>query len=172
MTMADRIAIMKDGYVQQFGTPDNVYSDPNNLFVAGFIGSPSMNFIPVTFESKGTDLVIVLKNEKGEQFEIPVNSHPDYVAGKEAVLGIRPEAITNTNETREKRAQTVTLDCGIKVMEPTGPDTLVHVDINDTEIVCRVSPESVDKKSKQLTFAIDTSKILFFDAKTKERIGR
>lgn len=172
MTMADRIAIMKDGIVQQFDSPDKVYSDPTNLFVAGFIGSPSMNFIPVTFADSANGTTVTLANEFGEQFEIPLPRKDGFSAGTEATLGVRPENITDSNGAIAGRAQTATISCEVKVVEPTGPDTLVHVEINGTEVLCRASPEYTGKPGEQMELALDTSKLLLFDGPSGERIDR
>ncbi len=172
MTMADRIAIMKDGIVQQFDSPDNAYSDPNNLFVAGFIGSPSMNFIPVDIGEKEGQPVVSLTNDKGETFNIPVEKAAQIEAGRKAIMGIRPENITDTNEVLRGRQQIATVTCTVKVTEPTGPDTLVHVQLNDTEVTCRSSPAYAGTPQQQMELALDTSKILFFDPQTEQRIDR
>ena len=168
MTMADRIAIMKDGVVQQFDTPNGVYSNPSNLFVAGFIGSPSMNFIPVSFEQRERSLGVVLTNSQEQECFIPVNS--DFVPGQRAVMGIRPENITDTNEGLGNRQQIVELESEVRVIEPTGPDTLVHVELNSTEVICRSCPEFAGDAGASMKLALDTSKILFFDEKSGERL--
>jgi multiple sugar transport system ATP-binding protein len=172
MTMADRIAIMKDGIVQQFGTPDTVYSDPNNLFVAGFIGSPSMNFIPVVIEQGESGPGATVASESGARFFIPAGGNKNLVAGSRAIMGIRPENITDTNEGLGRRSQIVEVECLVKVTEPTGPDTLIHVELNGTEVVCRSCPEFAGRTGSTMRLALDTSKVLFFDEQTGERQGR
>lgn len=172
MTMADRIAIMKDGIVQQFASPNEVYSDPSNLFVAGFIGSPSMNFIPVTFEGTGDGLHVGLTNESGENFSIPVPAGKRFQAGTKAVMGIRPENITDSNPSLESRKNIIKVDCTVKVVEPTGPDTLIHTEMNGKEIVCRAFPEYAGQPGQKMELALDSEKILYFDPETGRRIDR
>lgn len=172
MTMADRIAIMKDGIVQQFASPNEVYSDPSNLFVAGFIGSPSMNFIPVTFEEEGGNLHVMLTNDNGGKYSIPVTKKAGFKAGTKAVMGIRPENITDANPSLEARKDVIRIECTVKVVEPTGPDTLVHTEMNGTEIVCRAFPEYAGQPGQTMTLAVDTDKILYFDPISGERIDR
>jgi len=102
MTLADRIAIMKDGIIQQLDTPEKVYQQPSNMFVAGFIGSPSMNFIPCKIEKEGGQHGITLSSGNGTSFKIPVESQLQDVEtylNKEVILGIRPEQITSYNST-------------------------------------------------------------------------
>lgn len=172
MTMADRIAIMKDGIVQQFDSPDQVYSDPNNLFVAGFIGSPSMNFIPVTFEETSSGLQVILNNDAGEKFIIPIRKKCNFAAGSKAILGIRPENITDSNPSLVERTQIANINCRVNVVEPTGPDTLVHVEINGTELTCRACPEYAGKPGQSMQLALDTEKIRFFNPESGERIDQ
>ncbi|THB70727.1 MAG: sn-glycerol-3-phosphate ABC transporter ATP-binding protein UgpC [Desulfobulbaceae bacterium] len=170
MTMADRIAIMKDGIVQQFDSPNGVYSNPNNLFVAGFIGSPSMNFIPVKFEEQGGQRGATLTNTKDQTFFIPLTNGSDYPVGQSAIMGIRPENITDTNEGLESRQQIIELVAEVKVTEPTGPDTLIHVEFNGTEVICRSCPEFAAEAGASMKFALDTTKILFFDPESGMRL--
>ncbi len=172
MTMADRIAIMKDGIVQQFASPNEVYSDPSNLFVAGFIGSPSMNFIPVTFEQSGGNLHVNLANDTGETFSIAVPNKANFKAGTKAIMGIRPENITDSNPSHDAKTQITNLTCTVKVVEPTGPDTLVHTELNNTEIICRAFPEYAGEPGQKMTLALDTDKILYFDPESGKRIDK
>ena len=173
MTLADRIAIMKDGIVQQFDTPEGVYGNPANRFVAGFIGSPAMNFIPVRLAGENGGLVAPLTTEDGRRFAIPVDKRGGALEpGHEVVMGIRPENITDFQEGMENWAHITPLACPIKVMEPTGPDNLIYVDVNGTEIVCRACPNYAQRAGERMRLAFDTTKPLFFDPVTEERIDR
>jgi len=171
MTLADRIAIMKDGMVQQFDTPNGVYANPANRFVAGFIGSPAMNFIPVTLSTEKGQLVAPLVTGDGRRFVLPV---PRKTAGlrpdRDVIMGIRPENITDFQEGMEIWGHIVPLEGRVKVLEPTGPDHLLYVDVNETEIVCRACPDSTRRAGEMMKLAIDTTKPLFFDPQTGQRI--
>jgi multiple sugar transport system ATP-binding protein len=171
MTLADRIAIMKDGLVQQFGTPAGVYANPANLFVAGFIGSPAMNFIPVVLDEDAGRLVAPLVTDDGRRLALPVRPtiralHP----GREVIMGIRPENITDFQEGMETWEHIFPMDCKVRVMEPTGPDNLIYVAVNGKEIVCRACPDHARGAGEMMKLAFDTTKPLFFDPKTERRI--
>lgn len=171
MTLADRIAIMKDGIVQQFDTPSGVYSNPSNRFVAGFIGSPAMNFIPVTLEAENGHLVAPLTTEDGRRFALPVHKkNGGLTPGRDVIMGIRPENITDFQEGMETWGHITPLECAVKVLEPTGPDNLLYVEVNHTEIVCRACPDDTHRAGEVMKLAFDTTKPLFFDTQTEQRI--
>lgn len=166
MTLGDRIAVMRDGVIQQFGSPQDIYDNPANMFVAGFIGSPSMNFISTK----------VVANEGGVGAEIqsgdnrwvfplqdPQGKLSSWV-GKEVVLGIRPEQFTAADEGQSG------YDCKVEIIEPTGPDTLVFVHLNGKEVVCRVHPLKAKLPGEVQRIAVDLSKAVVFDPKTEARI--
>ncbi len=174
MTLADRIAILKDGIVQQLGSPREVYETPANLFVAGFIGSPAMNFIPVSVVWNGSRPAIVLRNDTGMEFavEVPANSEAAGALshGQELILGIRPEHASAGFVGRD--ASTLAhMECNVNVVEPTGPDTLVYTTLNGSEMVCRVNPDLAKRPGEIMSLALDMSKALFFDPKTELRIA-
>jgi len=173
MTLADRIAIMEDGTIQQFDTPRNVYRDPANLFVAGFIGSPAMNFIPTRVVPIGDSHGIVLKVEAGQSHTLavpPGKSDLGKWEGREVLLGVRPEHISDSLPDLEKKSQVYELECEIRVVEPTGADTMVFVNINDVEVICRVHPDSAGKSGEIMKLVTDMSKVFFFDPETGGRI--
>ncbi|MDJ0667044.1 MAG: sn-glycerol-3-phosphate ABC transporter ATP-binding protein UgpC [Desulfobacterales bacterium] len=171
MTLADRIAIMKDGIVQQFDTPDGVYANPANLFVAGFIGSPAMNFIPVSLSRENGHLVAPLVTADGRRFTVPVPADTGALAPeREIIMGIRPENITDFQEGMQSWAHIAALECGVNVVEPTGPDTLVYTEVNQTQIVCRLCPDAAPKAGDTIRLAFDTTKPLFFEPGTGNRI--
>ena len=165
MTLADRIAIMKDGALQQLGSPHEVYNHPTNRFVAGFIGSPSMNFLPVTIaQAEGGGVAIDLRNKAGDSFSLPLSGNEtgrNLAPGIEVILGLRPENIC-PNPVNMNGASVSHIECEVDVVEPTGPDTLVHVELNGREIVCRVAPDADTRPGKPLKLYIDLSKAHFF----------
>jgi len=175
MTLADRIAIMKDGAVQQLASPDEVYSNPVNLFVAGFIGSPAMNFIPANVRIENGRYFVTLANDSGQTHAIPLPSpltNSRLTPDQPIILGIRPENLTDFQPSREKRPELLPLSCQVKVKEPTGPDTLIHVELNGVEVTCRSSPDHAKRAGEAMELSVDTSKMLIFDPDTGVRLAR
>jgi len=170
MTLGDRIAVMKDGIVQQFGSPQEIYDGPANLFVAGFIGSPSMNFLKgklaalngggVSFEAVHQDRIIPL----------PLKSAPksarDWI-GREVIMGLRPERISN----EDAHSYDVLVDCHIDLIEPTGPDTHVFTQLNGVKVCGRVHPRAPFKEGRSMPLAFDLSQAVLFDPQTEARIS-
>jgi multiple sugar transport system ATP-binding protein len=177
MTLGDRIAVMRDGVVQQFGSPQEIYDLPNNLYVAGFIGSPSMNFLRGRLSAQGGGLAFALEHA-GATTLLPV---PDasatllQYAGKEVILGIRPEHVTDAESAR--RAATAEgyhpteVDCTVEMTEPTGPDTLVFAWFNGIRATCRTHPRAGALPGGDVRLAFDLSKAVFFDPASELRIG-
>lgn len=169
MTLADRIAVMKDGELQQLGTPQEIYTKPNNMFVAGFMGSPSMNFIKtmVDLDDEQNPIIKVTGTAKQEHhIRLPQSMREQ--DGKEVVIGLRPEHITEQES--EDVSSTTKLDLQLEVLEPTGPDTIAMVKVNDQEVACRLSPEFEVSVGQMAPLHFDLSKAVFFDAQTEARI--
>lgn len=167
MTLGDKVAVMKDGIIQQFGTPKDIYNNPANLFVASFIGSPPMNFIPLRLQRKDGRLLALLDSGQA-RCELPLGIVDAGLEDREVILGIRPEQIVlafgDPNGLPSIRAE-------VQVTEPTGPDTLVFVNLNDTKVCCRLAPDLAPQAGETLTLQFDPSKVLLFDAKSGERLG-
>jgi multiple sugar transport system ATP-binding protein len=173
MTLADRIAIMKDGIIQQFDTPQAVYDNPANLFTAGFIGSPSMNFIPCQVTRPNTQTGVALDTGNGRSFFLPLERSGlelDAWVNHEVILGIRPEKISHGFVEQEASHHIHEIDSTVEVLEPTGPDTLVFVHINGTEVTCRVNPSHIKAPGETMKLMMDTSNALLFNPETEERI--
>jgi multiple sugar transport system ATP-binding protein len=176
MTLGDRIAVMKDGVVQQFGSPQEIYDHPHNMFVAGFIGSPSMNFMRGKLQAHGAGSAFALEHA-GETTLLPLpTSHAAMTAwhGKEIVLGIRPEHVTDTvsarRTSREDGYQPTEVDCTVEMAEPTGPDTLVFSWFNGARVTCRTHPRAAAMPGQNMTLAFDLSKAVLFDPATEQRL--
>jgi len=166
MTLGDKLAVMKDGIVQQFGTPKDIYNNPANLFVASFIGSPPMNFIPLRLSKRGGGWSALLESGQ-DRCELPVNAAPgESLEGRDVILGIRPEQICvgAASELPSLRAE-------VQVVEPTGPDTMVFVTLNQTKVCCRLAPDAAPNPGATLTLQFEPGKVLLFDAQTGERLG-
>jgi multiple sugar transport system ATP-binding protein len=168
MTLGDRIAVMKDGLIQQFGSPQEIYDNPANLFVAGFIGSPSMNFLKGELVAAGAGAGFVLKHAQA-QHVLPLPQAPLALVGKEVILGVRPEQITD--HSTNTSAQVHAIDCKINLVEPTGPDTMVYTEFNDTKIAARVHPSVHPVAGQPLRLQFDVSKAVLFDPATEQRLA-
>jgi multiple sugar transport system ATP-binding protein len=137
MTLADRVVVMNGGRIEQIGAPNELYHAPKTRFVAGFIGSPAMNFIPATLETNGSGLKVRLSDTIS--FPVPENRAARYrgYAGKEVVFGLRPEHIT---ETRGRDGAGQEFAATLDVVEPMGMETMVFFRIAGTEVCGRVEP--------------------------------
>src|SRR5688572_9234277 len=168
MTMATRIAVMKDGVLQQLDSPQNLYDHPNNIFVAGFIGSPAMNFFPGKLRKDGGKLVV----DAGDfVVAIPRKLVKPYEAyeGKDIIFGIRPENIHDaeyvpTNIDAEKVAVKV------DVTELMGNEIFLYLVSGKNTFVARVDPRSKLRVGEQATVAFDMDNVHIFDAATEEAI--
>jgi len=161
MTLADRIAVMKGGKIMQLGSPDEIYNQPRNLYVADFIGSPSMNFIEGQLEGN------VFK--KGE-VTLPMDGY-EYVDGQASdgavTIGIRPEHIV-TGELAAKAPVQMTVP--IDLVEPMGSDTLVYATVNGEPFRIRMDGQAVVRAGEDLAIGIDPSRASVFDTKSEDRL--
>ena len=167
MTLGDKVAVMKDGIIQQFGTPKQIYNDPANLFVASFIGSPPMNFIPLRLQRRDGRLLAVLDSGQA-RCELPLGMQDAGLEDRDVIVGIRAEQIVlapaEPNGLPMIRAE-------VQVVEPTGPDTLVFVSLNGIKVCCRLAPDDAPAVGQSLNLQFDPAKVLLFDANTGERLG-
>ena len=172
MTLASRLAVLKDGVLQQFGTPAEIYDDPANLFVADFMGSPPMNLVPVTIEAHGAGAKLRIERAGGEPAMLPAGGLDglDVHAGREAILGIRPEAITEVPSDGVADGMAV-VECRIEVVEPAGADTYVVTHLGGREVVARTSPDASIRAGENVPLAFRMDKAVFFDPSTHARIA-
>ena len=160
MTLGTRIVVMKDGVVQQVDTPQNLYNKPSNLFVAGFIGSPQMNFINVEIVEENARLYAKIGKHK---LEIPaakatVLADKGYV-GKTVTLGIRPEDVSVSDEDG--------IPAEIKVYELLGAEVYLYYDVNETQMTARVSSSTPLRSGDNANFLLNMEKAHFFDTETE-----
>ena len=157
MSMADRIAVMKDGVLQQFDTPMNTYDHPANLFVAGFIGSPAMNLIPGKLDESKT-----FRDASGS-FSLDVSGYiPASTSPGDYVLGIRPENIHGDNNLNIPSYQPMQILADI--LEPMGSDSYLYFKIGGISMIARLRPETSPAEQQPATLYIDRSKLHLFHA--------
>ncbi|RJL22647.1 ABC transporter ATP-binding protein [Paracoccus siganidrum] len=159
MTMADRIVVMKSGQIQQVGTPEEVYDNPVNVFVASFIGAPSMNFLPARIE--GDRLALA---DGGETLPLALMAEAAPAAG-EVLLGIRPEHFQIVPEGQG-------LSAVIDLVEPLGSDTLIHCALAGQRVIARVSPDIRPVAGQRISLTSIAGKAHLFDPDSQTRIGQ
>ncbi|MDR6432391.1 sn-glycerol-3-phosphate ABC transporter ATP-binding protein UgpC [Brucella pseudogrignonensis] len=173
MTLATKIAVLKDGILQQFGTPAEIYNNPANMFVADFMGSPAMNLLTATVEKSGADFAILLAQAEGDALKLPLVNAPegllDYV-GKDIIFGIRPEALTDPDGADRNAQSVVEGDCLIDVVEPAGSDTFAVTRIGGKQVVARLRADARIAAGQRSRLAFNLDKAVFFDPKSQERI--
>ena len=172
MTMASRIVVMKDGVVQQVDTPQNLYDFPANEFVAGFIGSPQMNFFDVRLKRENNEVVAYFGDNKIVVPQGKVSKFVDesYV-GREVVMGIRPENI-HDDEMFLANAADATIDVKVEVTEKMGSETYLYLTTTGKEgnIIARVNPRTTSIAGAEIKVAFDVNHLHFFDKETARPI--
>ncbi len=167
MTMADRIVIMKDGFIQQIGSPKEVYNSPKNIFVAGFIGSPAMNFFNVTLNNG------VISDGFGLELRIPEGRNKVLVdqgyEGKQLVFGIRPEDI-NSEQVAIDAAPESTVRSEVVVSELLGAETMLYTKIGETEFISKVDARDFHRPGETIDLAFNLNKAHFFDKDSEDVI--
>ena len=163
MTLGSRVVVMKDGWVQQVGEPMEIYAGPRNRFVAGFIGSPSMNFIPMTL-TDGSG--VLFAEAAGIRIKVPAANTQSLMAyrGKGVTLGVRPEdlRISASADSGELSFETV-----VEVVEPLGSEILLDTRAAGQQIVARVEPTVRTRPNEKIRLTFLPDRIHFFDAKTE-----
>lgn len=170
MTMGDRIVVMKDGFIQQVDTPQNLYDYPCNEFVAGFMGSPQMNFINATVVKKGADYYLSVSQH---DVKIPAAKNvgdvlKDYV-GKEVSFGIRPEDVHDEPEFLAANPD-AQVDATVDVTELMGAEIYLYLNVEGNAVTARVEPTSQAKTNDKIKVAFDMNKMHLFDKETEKAI--
>ena len=178
--MGDRIVVMKDGFVQQVDSPQNLYASPVNQFVAGFMGSPQMNFIDavlrkidgrynIEFGSEDT------KTSRGKKYyvELPDAKVDDLalseLVDKEIIMGIRPENI-HDEEMFLSAAKTGIIECNVEITEMMGAETYLYLNCEGIPLTARVDPRSTARPQDTIKVAIDPNKVHIFDKETEKTV--
>jgi multiple sugar transport system ATP-binding protein len=171
LTLATKIAVLKDGYLQQFGTPDEIYNNPTSMFVAEFMGSPSMNLITAPLVDQD-GLKVQLIDPERDPILLSVADTPAMRAyvGKQVVFGIRPEALTDTDGADRKASSVVEAECLIEVIEPAGSDTFAIAKLGGKEVIARLRADAKVAPGTRTLLAFNMSKAVFFDPDSQQRI--
>lgn len=173
MTMGTRIVVMKDGFIQQVDTPQNLYEKPCNLFVAGFMGSPQMNFLDAVLQEKGGKYSLKLGGEnKNYTINVPdgkVNDALKSKVGKEVIMGIRPEDLHDDQMSLSAYPDIV--DCDVEVTELMGHETYLYLSLEGEPIVARVNSRSTAKVGDNVKIAININKMHIFDKETEQTVA-
>jgi multiple sugar transport system ATP-binding protein len=168
MTMATRIAVINNGILQQVDTPQHLYDNPNNLFVAGFIGSPAMNFFPAKLRKDNGKLMV---DTKAFAVAIPEENIKTFEAheGKNVIFGIRPEDIHDPHFT-PPNVNTENIEAQVDVTELMGNEIFLHMMSGENNFVARVDPRSNMGVGEKVQIALDMNNVHVFDADTEEAI--
>ncbi|HCT91465.1 MAG TPA: sugar ABC transporter ATP-binding protein, partial [Lachnospiraceae bacterium] len=166
MTLGTRIVVMKDGVVQQVDTPQHLYDNPINLFVAGFIGSPQMNFIDATVKKNGSGVDLIVGNYvlKAPADKAKVLLEKGY-DGKTVIMGIRPENITDDPEVVAESKAAV--EAKVNVYELLGAEVFLYFDLEGFPCTARVDPHTASKMGDTVKFALNMEMTHFFDKETE-----
>ncbi len=168
MTLGTRIVVMKDGVVQQIDSPQVLYSQPKNLFVAGFIGSPQMNFLDAKITANGNQVTATVGDAK---LAVPADKAKALIDGgydgKTVVLGIRPEDIYDPENGTADIELGNSIDATIRVYELLGAEVFLYFDYAGTQVTARVDPRTQAKTGDKMTFHLDMTKTHFFDKDTE-----
>ncbi len=171
MTLASRIAVMHQGEVQQFDDPDTIYNRPSNIFVAGFMGSPSMNFINAEISTAGGTPAVTFPLAGGGAASLPLyNGVAERATAKKVILGIRPEHLSRQSSSTTGKPGMATLSAPVEVVEPTGAETMAVLKFGELEVVGRFSPDEAPKMGETMPLAVDMTRACLFDPATTRLI--
>ena len=175
MTLATQIAVLKDGALQQFGSPAEIYNSPANIFVADFMGSPAMNLIPANSKSQRSrwrcyDWRAESGCVAGSRSRRRRTGCPDYI-GEEIVFGIRPEALTDADSADKNARQLSEGECLIEVVEPAGSDTFAVTRLGGKQIIARLRADASVAPGQTAKLVFNLDKAVFFDKGSGARIS-
>ena len=175
MTLASRIAVLHQGAMQQFAEPRTVYDRPANMFVASFMGSPAMNFLPAEIVADNGRPAAQLTGINGAAPRLPLS--PDWAravtTGQKVVLGARPENVVPSTGDGSAAGRTIgILEAPVEVVEPTGAETMVIVRMGDREVITTFPPDATPRIGERASLAVDMGKICLFDPSSEQLLQR
>jgi multiple sugar transport system ATP-binding protein len=166
MTLGHRIALLNNGIIQQLDTPLNLYEKPANKFVAGFIGSPAMNFVDGVIEIEGGDVYVKTPSFRIKLFIEQLREQK----GLEVTIGIRPEHIFDKEFSMKDSYSWNTFEAVVEVMEPMGSEVILYLTIDQTSIIARVDAHTKARVGEKTNIVIDQDKVHIFDKETGENL--
>ncbi|NLP25741.1 MAG: sn-glycerol-3-phosphate ABC transporter ATP-binding protein UgpC [Clostridiales bacterium] len=176
MTMGDRIVVMKDGFIQQVDTPNVLYERPANKFVAGFLGSPQMNFIETRVTKQDDQYVLEFGSNEadGKKYtivlpEAKASADLEGYVDRSVIMGIRPESI-HDEEMYISNATTGIIECNVELTEMMGAETFLYLNCAGIPLTARVSPRTTTKMNDVIKVAIDPNRVHLFDKETENTI--
>ena len=177
MTLGTKIVVMKDGLIQQVGAPQSIYDNPVNLFVAGFLGSPSMNFFRCTVKAEKNNRTALLLDDAKTVKKVYLDGTrgkqiADRYNGRHVILGIRPEDIYELDEAKKLGIENESVDVDEPVVnrEMLGADVILYFDEQGKTLAVRLSPENQTQVGEKVSLYFDMEKAHVFDAETEENI--
>ncbi|MBB3141156.1 ABC transporter ATP-binding protein [Halomonas organivorans] len=176
MTLADCIAVMRDGRILQMGSPDEIYNDPVDIFVAGFMGSPSMNFVAAVLEGGPGDYRLRVATPGADDLLLPWPASRETAVlaeccGRTLTLGLRPEHFSEEDARLGEQAEGTPLSATVSVVEPTGADILLRLPLGDGEITARVNPDCRVAAGERLGLRVDMRRAVLFDPDSEQRLA-
>jgi multiple sugar transport system ATP-binding protein len=170
MTMATRIAVLKDGLLQQVGTPEELYFQPDNVFVAGFIGSPAMNFVPATLRGSADEMAL---DAATWQVKVPADRSKRLAskAGADVLFGIRPEDI-HAAGFLPARVRGFPVRAQVDVTEMLGNETMLHLVIGSHRLLARVDPRTRARPGQEIEVQMDVDRLHVFDATAEKALDK
>jgi multiple sugar transport system ATP-binding protein len=173
MTLATKIAVLKEGVLQQVGTPYDIYNHPANLFVADFMGSPSMNLMTGKIARADGSASVMLERDEGAPIALPTPRGVDLthlIDGQAVIMGIRPEAITDRDGADRNSTGVSMVEARVDVVQPAGSDTFVFTRIAGKEVTARMRAEIDVQPGQMVPFAFNLDKALLFDPASGARL--
>lgn len=169
MTLADRIVVMRDGHIEQVANPIEIFQNPVNAFVAGFIGSPPMNLHPAVIVNSGDTQQLKLSDRLA--IPIPTREHTQLADGQKVIMGLRTEDIyiAHDNDKRES-SFSYAVDGTIKIVEPLGNETNLHMDLQGANLIARSEGRRLFTPREQLQMTLDLTHLHIFDAGSEQSI--
>jgi multiple sugar transport system ATP-binding protein len=167
MTLADRIVVLKDGYIEQVGTPIELFSKPQNTFVAGFIGTPPMNLVECIIKKESNHTFIQF--EDGLLLPVPDKEGTKLTHDQKVIFGLRAEEITPVN-THTQISENWQFKAKVMVVEPLGNETQLHVDIKGIKVLSRSEGRKIVKANEEITLGMNLNEMHLFDAKSTQVI--
>ena len=172
MTMGSRIAVLRDGVLQQLGSPQNVYDFPSNMFVAGFIGSPAMNFFDARITGTVDNMQVELSGG-GATLNVPPDKRARYAdyLGKDVIFGLRPEDMFDPVFAPSRTTEKELVRGNVDVFEPLGSEVYLYMIAGDDSFIARVDPRTAAAVGSEYELVFDMNTMHIFDPATQEAIG-